>query len=225
MFQCLIRTESLTVLVSALRFFNHLVPHVSTRIPFGKQVSFGLLTGTQPVRVSNLHTNQYTTVQLSTYAKAMSYNDGMRKLDKVKRSNNATYRCHYYVVWCPKYRRKVITSLNPKLANPPIEGDPGPVDERLKQIIREVCKETGSEIVKLEVMPDQVHLIVDCAPQYGIHKLVRLIKARTSRYLRAEFSSVKRRLPSLWTNNYFVATVGREPLEIVEQYVQNQRNV
>lgn len=149
----------------------------------------------------------------------------MRKVDKVQHSNNVTYRCHYHVVWCPKYRRKVITSLNPKLANPPIEGDPGPVDERLKQIIHEVCKETGSEIVKLEVMPDQVHLIVDCTPQYGIHKLVRLIKARTSRYLRAEFPSVKRRLPSLWTNSYFVATVGREPLEILEQYVQNQRNV
>lgn len=162
---------------------------------------------------------------LSTHVKAMSYNGGMRKLDKAKHSNNVTYRCHYHVVWCPKYRRKVITSLNPKLANPPIEGDPGPVDERLKQIIREVCKETGSEIVKLEVMPDRVHLIVDCAPQYGIHKLVRLVKARTSRLLRAEFPSIKRRLPSLWTNSYFVATVGREPIEIVEQYVQNQRNV
>lgn len=154
----------------------------------------------------------------------MSYNDGMRKLDKVKHGNNVTYRCYYHVVWCAKYRRKVITSLDPELANPPIDGDPGPVDERLKQIIHEVCKETGSEIVKLEIMPDQVHLIVDCAPQYGIHKLVRLVKGRTSRYLRAEFPSMKRRLPSLWTNNYFVATVGREPLEMMEQYVQNQRN-
>lgn len=50
------------------------------------------------------------------------------------------YRCHYHVVWYPKYRRKVITSLDPKLDNPPIDGDPGPVDERLKQIIREVCR-------------------------------------------------------------------------------------
>ena len=56
---------------------------------------------------------------------------GMRKLDKAKHSNNVTYRCHYYVVWCAKYRRKVITSLSPELANPPIEGDPGPIDERL----------------------------------------------------------------------------------------------
>lgn len=135
-----------------------------------------------------------------------------------------TYRCHYHVVWCPKYRRKVITSLDPKLDNPPIDGDPGPVDERLKQIIREVCKETGNDILELETMPDHVHLLVDCDPQYGINRLVRLIKGRTSRYLRSEFPSLKRRLPTLWTNSYFVATVGA-PLSIVKQYVQNQRNV
>lgn len=136
-----------------------------------------------------------------------------------------TYRCHYHVVWCPKYRRKVITSLDPKLDNPPIDGDPGPVDERLKQIIREVCKETGNDILELETMPDHVHLLVDCDPQYGINRLVRLIKGRTSRYLRSEFPSLKRRLPTLWTNSYFVATVGGAPLSIVKQYVQNQRNV
>lgn len=149
----------------------------------------------------------------------------MGKMYKVKHSNNVTYRCHYHVVWCPKYRRKVITSLDPRLDNPPIDGDPGPVDERLKQIIREVCKETGNDILELETMPDHVHLLVDCDPQYGINKLVRLIKGRTSRYLRAEFPSLKRRLPSLWTNSYFVATVGGAPLAIVKQYVQNQRNV
>ena len=136
-----------------------------------------------------------------------------------------TYRCHYHVVWCPKYRRRVITSLDPKLDNLPIKGDPGPVDERLKQIIQEVCKEAGSEILELETMPDHVHLLVDCDPQYGINKLVRLIKGRTSRYLRAEFPSLRRRLPSLWTNSYFVATVGGAPLAIVKQYVQNQHNV
>lgn len=149
----------------------------------------------------------------------------MEKMDKVKHNNNVTYRCHYHVVWCPKYRRKVITSLDPKLDNPPIEGDPGPVDERLKQIIRDVCDETGSELLELETMPDHVHLLVDCDPQYGINRLIRLIKGRTSRYLRREFPSLKRRIPTLWTNSYFVATVGGAPLTIVKQYIENQRNV
>lgn len=149
----------------------------------------------------------------------------MKRTDKVKHSNNVTYRCRYHVVWCPKYRRKVITSLDPNLHNPPIEGDPGPVDARLKQIIRDVCDETGSELLELETMPDHVHLLVDCDPQYGINRLVRLIKGRTSRYLRREFPSLKRRIPTLWTNSYFVATVGGAPLAIVKQYIENQRNV
>ena len=62
----LVRAESLTVFMSALRFFNHLVPHVPASVPFGKQVSFGLLAGAQSVCVSNLHANQYITVQLPT---------------------------------------------------------------------------------------------------------------------------------------------------------------
>ncbi|WP_044084644.1 IS200/IS605 family transposase [Bifidobacterium gallicum] len=146
-------------------------------------------------------------------------------MDAVKHNHNITYRCHYHVVWCPKYRRKVITSLDPKLNNPPIPGDPGPVDARLKEIIQDVCKEHDSEILELETMPDHVHLLVDCDPQYGINKLVRLIKGRSSRLLRQEYPSLKRRIPTLWTNSYFVATVGGTPLEIVKQYVENQRNV
>ncbi|KFI59342.1 transposase IS200-family protein [Bifidobacterium gallicum DSM 20093 = LMG 11596] len=148
-----------------------------------------------------------------------------KNMDAVKHNHNITYRCHYHVVWCPKYRRKVITSLDPKLNNPPIPGDPGPVDARLKEIIQDVCKEHDSEILELETMPDHVHLLVDCDPQYGINKLVRLIKGRSSRLLRQEYPSLKRRIPTLWTNSYFVATVGGTPLEIVKQYVENQRNV
>lgn len=143
----------------------------------------------------------------------------------VRSNNNVTYRCAYHVVWCPKYRRPVITSNDPKLANPPLPGDPGPVDERLEEIIREVCTEHRAEIIELETMPDHVHLLISVDPQFGIHQLTKLCKGRSSRYLRAEFPSLKRRLPTLWTNAYFVATVGGAPLALVKQYVANQRNI
>lgn len=146
-------------------------------------------------------------------------------MDDVKSNGNVTYRCHYHVVWCPKWRRKVITSNDCSVTNPPIEGDPGPVDVRLVEIIREVCAENGADILEIETMPDHVHLLLSCDPQFGIAKLVKLIKGRSSRYLRAEYPSLKRRIPTLWTNSYFVATVGGAPLEIVKQYVANQRNV
>ena len=128
---------------------------------------------------------------------------------EVRSNNNVVYRCAYHVVWCPKYRRPVIE---------------GAVDARLKQIIRDVCAERECNIVELETMPDHVHLLVECDPQYGIHRLVKQVKGRSSRLLREEFPSLKRRLPTLWTNSYFVATVGGAPLEIVKQYVENQRN-
>lgn len=146
-------------------------------------------------------------------------------LNDVRSNNNVVYRCHYHVVWCPKYRRKVITSNDPRVANLPIPGDPGPVDLRLVQIINEVASETGAVIEELETMPDHVHMLVSINPTYGIAKFVRLCKGRSSRLLRAEFPSLRRRLPTLWTNSYFVATVGGAPLSIVKQYVANQRNV
>lgn len=149
----------------------------------------------------------------------------MARVDKVKTNKNVTYRCYYHLVWCPKWRRKVITSIDPALDNPPIDGDPGPVDVRLVQIIHEVCDEHGVEIVEVETMPDHVHLLINVDPQFGVHKIARLIKGRSSRLLRQEFPSLKRRIPTLWTNSYFVATVGGAPLEIVRQYVENQRNV
>ncbi|MBK5249180.1 MAG: IS200/IS605 family transposase [Actinomycetales bacterium] len=146
-------------------------------------------------------------------------------LNDVRSNNNVVYRCHYHVVWCPKYRRKVITSNDPRVANLPIPGDPGPVDLRLVQIINEVASETGAVIEELETMPDHVHMLVSINPTYGIAKFVRLCKGRSSRLLRAEFPSLRRRLPTLWTNSYFVATVGGAPISIVKQYVANQRNV
>lgn len=55
----------------------------------------------------------------------------MTDFDLVKSNLNVAYRCWYHVVWCPKWRRKVLTSNDPRVANPPIAGDPGPVDESL----------------------------------------------------------------------------------------------
>ncbi len=125
------------------------------------------------------------------------------------RSNrNVSYACHYHVVWCPKYRRKVLVDA---------------VAERLKQIIREVCAEREATIEALEVMPDHVHLLVSVDPQFGIHRLVRLLKGRSSRLLRQEFPRLKSRLPTLWTSSYFVSTTGGAPLELVKKYIEGQK--
>ncbi len=127
---------------------------------------------------------------------------------KYKSNRNVVYSCKYHVVWCPKYRRKVL-----------VNG----VDTRLKELITQICQEIQVDIIEMEIMPDHVHLLIEVDPQFGIHKAVKLIKGRTSRILRTEFPYLKTKLPTLWTNSYFVSTVGGAPLSVIKQYVENQK--
>jgi len=130
-------------------------------------------------------------------------------MDTVVKSNqNIVYSCHYHVVFCPKYRRKVL-----------VNG----VDTRLKVLLRETIEKWGQELVECEVMPDHVHLLVGCDPQFGIHRVVKFVKGATSHQLRREFPLLKKKLPSLWTNSYYCGTTGGVTLETIRKYVENQK--
>ena len=129
---------------------------------------------------------------------------------KYKTNNNVCYSCKYHVVWCPKYRRKVLV---------------GGVDTRLKELLLQTAAEHAADIIEMEMMPDHVHLLLEVDPQYGIHKVVKQMKGRSSRILRQEFPWLKSRLPTLWTNSYFVSTVGGAPLAVIKQYIENQKYV
>lgn len=127
-----------------------------------------------------------------------------------KSNNNVVYSCKYHVVFCPKYRRSVLK-----------DG----VDVRLKELIQQTCGQLNVEIIEMEIMPDHVHLLMEVDPQFGIHKAVKQIKGRSSRILREEFPWLKSKLPTLWTNSYFVSTVGGAPLSAIKQYIENQKYV
>jgi len=101
----------------------------------------------------------------------------------------------------------------------------GPIEKRLKEIILSICVKRSAELVEMEVMTDHVHVLVDVDPQYGIHRLVKEMKGASSRLLRQEFLQLKSRLPTLWTNSYFVSTVGGAPLSKIKQYIENQKHV
>ena len=128
---------------------------------------------------------------------------------RYKSNNNVVYSCKYHVIWCPKYRRPVLIDQ---------------VEARLKEIIQQIATDRRAEILEMETMPDHVHLLVEVDPQYGIHKLIKAIKGASSRALRSEFPHLKSRLPTLWTNSYFVSTVGGAPLEVIKQYIESQKN-
>lgn len=125
-----------------------------------------------------------------------------------KSNNNIVYSCKYHVVWCSKYRRKVL-----------ING----VDDRLKELLLEYTTNLSVDILEMEIMPEHVHILMEVDPRFGIHKAVKSLKGYTSRILRKEFPSLKTRMPTLWTNSYFVSTVGSAPLDVIKQYIENQK--
>lgn len=99
----------------------------------------------------------------------------------------------------------------------------GDVEIRLKELINSICNENGFDLLEMEVMPDHVHLLLEVDPQYGIHKAIKLIKGKTSSILRSEFKHLTTKLPTLWTNSYFISTVGGVSLDKVKQYIESQK--
>jgi putative transposase len=126
-------------------------------------------------------------------------------MNNVRGNNSIIYVCRYHVIFCSKYRRKVLMP---------------PIDVRLQVIIIEQIEQWGQELIEIEIMPDHVHLLVGCDPQFGIHRLVKLLKGYSSHALRAEFPALKRRLPSLWTNSYLLMTTGFLDHRLVETYLE-----
>jgi putative transposase len=119
------------------------------------------------------------------------------------------YSCQYHVIFCPKYRRRVLSNE---------------ISERLKELVVEKQKEYNYEIIEMEVMTDHVHLLLDVNPKMGIWTVISKIKGYTSNTLRKEFPKLKSRLPTLWSGSKFIGTVGSVSLDVVKKYIEEQKN-
>jgi len=125
-----------------------------------------------------------------------------------KTKNNLVYSCQYHVIFCTKYRRKVLTEK---------------MSSKLKTLIIEKQKEYDYNIIELEVMPDHVHLLIDVNPKIGIYSVTSKIKGYTSSQLRKTFPELKSRLPCLWSGGKFISTCGTVSLETVKRYIEEQK--
>jgi len=124
-------------------------------------------------------------------------------------SNKAVFNVGYHLIWCPKYRRKVLT---------------GDIEQRLKELLLIQSQDIAVKIEQMEVMPDHVHIFVKTDPTNSPHYIVQQLKGYTSRLLRQEFASLKSRLPTLWTRSYFCESVGHISESTVKRYIENQKN-
>lgn len=123
-------------------------------------------------------------------------------------SNTTVYNIGYHIIWCPKYRRKVLQF---------------PVSDRLEVLLREKADELGVVIETMEIMPDHLHLFVKAKPTVSPHWIVQQLKGYTSRILRQEFKPLRTRLPSLWTRSYYVESCGHLSEDIVKKYIEDQK--
>ncbi len=120
----------------------------------------------------------------------------------------AVHALKYHFVWCPKYRRPVLTP---------------PVDSRLKELLAETAAEHGMSIQAMEVMPDHLHLVVEADPTLSVAEIVNRFKGRSSRTLRTEFAHLRSRLPTLWSRSYFAATTGQISEATIRRYIEAQK--
>lgn len=133
----------------------------------------------------------------------------MATKDRYSASKTCVYNLGYHLIWCTKYRRKV---LSPK------------IEFRLKELIHKKAVEIEVEIVEMETMPDHIHIFVKSKPTYSPHFIVQQFKGYSSRILREEFAELRSRLPSLWTRSYFCESVGCISADTIIRYIENQKN-
>lgn len=133
----------------------------------------------------------------------------MKSKDRWVQSNTSVYNLGYHVIWCPKYRRKVLV---------------GGIDTALKEILTQKATELKCRIETMEVMPDHVHLFIKCTPILAPHFVIQQLKGYSARILRQRYPELVRKLPSMWTRSYYIESVGHISQETIEKYIREQKN-
>ncbi|ACK71074.1 transposase IS200-family protein [Gloeothece citriformis PCC 7424] len=128
---------------------------------------------------------------------------------EVKHGRGYVYAIEYHIVWCVKYRKKVLEQE---------------VADYLKQLLIETAVKYDFRIESLEIVSDHVHVLVSATPQHTIPNIVKVLKGISARKLFLKFPQIKTKLwgGHLWNPSYFVATVSENTEEQVKKYIENQ---
>jgi putative transposase len=127
-------------------------------------------------------------------------------------SRNCIYQTAYHVIWCPKYRKAVLT---------------GDIPFALEALIRETCTEHNWDVLSLEIQPDHIHLFVSIPPADAVANAVKLLKGITARKLFVAFPDLKRSLRDghLWSPSYYVGTAGNVSAETIQRYIERTEHI
>ena len=120
------------------------------------------------------------------------------------------YSLQYHIVWVTKYRKPIFV---------------GTIEQDVKNYLIETLKSLDMDVLAMEIMPDYIHLLVNCKPQLRLSDAVKILKGNTARWLFLSHPEIKKQLwdGHLWNPSYFVATVSDRTLEQVKTYIDNQK--
>ncbi|MBL0026821.1 MAG: IS200/IS605 family transposase [Saprospiraceae bacterium] len=130
-------------------------------------------------------------------------------MQNYRKTSHTTYDCKYHIVWITKYRKKVMS---------------GVIAERIRELLRQICKEKDVEIIKGHVSKDHIHLFVSVPPHLAVSKSVQSLKGKSSYKLLGENKELSKQFwgRHLWARGYFVATSGNVTDEVIMEYIKNQ---
>ena len=131
-------------------------------------------------------------------------------MSEIKRGRGYVYAIQYHIVWCVKYRHKILVEE---------------IDARLKEILVQIASDNNFTISEIESDSDHIHLLVDCTPQHSIPSMIKALKGVSARLLFKEFPKIKKQLwgGNLWNPSYFVATVSEHTEAQIRSYIQSQK--
>lgn len=127
-------------------------------------------------------------------------------------NRNCVYQTAYHVVWCPKYRRDVLT---------------GAVARAIGAMLDAICNERGWQVISKEIQPDHIHLFVTIPPAIAVADAVKVLKGVTAKLLFQRFPELKQRLwgGHLWSPSYYVGTAGNVSAETIRRYIERSEHV
>ena len=128
-------------------------------------------------------------------------------------ARTCVYNINYHIVWCVKYRRKVLT---------------GEIESRLYELLDLIAKEKGFTIVQCKVGEgDHIHCFVSAPPKISITAIVKYLKGISGNILFQEYPELRQRLwkGQLWNGSYFVETIGSTSEENIQRYIEHQKSV
>ena len=120
------------------------------------------------------------------------------------------YSLQYHIVWTTKYRKPIFV---------------GRIEKEIKNYLLNILKSLDMIPIAMEIMPDHIHLLVDCKPQLRLSDAIKILKGNTARWLFLSHPELKKQLwgGHLWNPSYFVATVSDRSLEQVKKYINEQK--